>query len=43
MITVHLIEPDGTRHTVQGHEGQSLMRAATPAASTASPPIAAGA
>jgi len=31
MITVHLVEPGGTRHTVQGHEGQSLMRAATAA------------
>ena len=31
MITVHLVEPNGTRHTVQGHEGQSLMRAATAA------------
>lgn len=30
-IHVHLVEPDGTRRTVAGSEGQSLMRAATAA------------
>jgi len=30
-ITVHLIEPDGRRHTVTGRAGQSLMKAATSA------------
>ena len=30
-ITVHLVEPDGTRHRVGGRAGQSLMRVATDA------------
>ena len=30
-ITVHLVEADGTRHTVGGNPGQSLMRVATDA------------
>lgn len=30
-VTVHLIAADGTAHTVVGHAGQSLMRAATAA------------
>ena len=29
VVTVHLIEPDGTRRTVVGRTGQSLMKAAT--------------
>jgi 2Fe-2S ferredoxin len=29
VVTVHLIEPDGTRRTVTGRSGQSLMKAAT--------------
>jgi 2Fe-2S ferredoxin len=29
VVTVHLIEPDGTRRTVTGRNGQSLMKAAT--------------
>ncbi len=29
MITVHLIEPNGTRHDVAANSGESLMRAAT--------------
>ena len=29
MITVHLVEPDGTRHDVEARSGESLMRAAT--------------
>lgn len=28
MIEIHLIRPDGTRRTVRGRPGQSLMRAA---------------
>ena len=31
MITVHLIDPDGTRHDVAADSGDSLMRAATSA------------
>jgi len=31
MITVHLIDPDGTRHDVTADSGDSLMRAATKA------------
>ena len=31
MITVHLVEPDGSRHTLAGRAGQSLMRAAVDA------------
>ena len=31
MISVHLIEPDGTSHEVRGRAGQSLMRAAVEA------------
>jgi 2Fe-2S ferredoxin len=30
-ITVHLVEVDGTRHTLGGNAGQSLMRIATDA------------
>jgi len=30
-ITVHLVESDGTRHTLGGNPGQSLMRVATDA------------
>ena len=30
-ITVHLVEVDGTRHTLGGNPGQSLMRVATDA------------
>ena len=30
-VAVHLIDADGTRRTVTGHAGQSLMRAATAA------------
>ena len=30
-VIVHLIEPDGTRRSVTGRAGQSLMRAATAA------------
>jgi 2Fe-2S ferredoxin len=30
-VTIHLIEADGSRRVVTGHEGQSLMRAATAA------------
>ena len=30
-VTVHLTDADGTRHTVIGREGESLMRAATAA------------
>ena len=30
-ITVHLVEVDGTRHTLGGNAGQSLMRVATDA------------
>ena len=28
IVTVHLVEADGTRRTVEGRSGQSLMRAA---------------
>jgi 2Fe-2S ferredoxin len=31
MITVHLVESDGTRHDIRGRSGDSLMRAATAA------------
>ncbi len=31
MLQVHLIDHDGTRHTVSGRPGQSLMRAAVQA------------
>ena len=30
-VTIHLIEANGNRRDVTGHEGQSLMRAATAA------------
>ncbi|HEX2539942.1 MAG TPA: 2Fe-2S iron-sulfur cluster-binding protein [Caldimonas sp.] len=30
-ITVHLVDADGTRHTLAGNVGQSLMRVATDA------------
>jgi ferredoxin, 2Fe-2S len=31
MVTVHLVEPGGTRHTLTARVGQSLMRAAVDA------------
>src|SRR5678815_4673008 len=31
MITIHLVDADGTRHDITGHSGDSLMRAATKA------------
>ena len=31
IVSVHLIDADGSRHAVTGHAGQSLMRAATAA------------
>ncbi len=29
MISVHLVEPDGSRHAIAAQSGESLMRAAT--------------